>query len=100
MLVILKMDSHTGHETSDEKMTACLHSKFVKLICLLLQIHHLNSLAMMEVSYAWFTAHRNPTNQIHGYNEHSHISGICESKKKDGIGEWRICNGQFRKGKY
>jgi hypothetical protein len=65
-VMVMEMHSHeTYGETSDEKMTVCLYLKFVKIHLLQFHPHHLKSLAVMEVFYAWHMVHKNPTNQTH-----------------------------------
>ena len=56
---------HIISETSNEKIVVCLHLRPVKVTCSLHQFHpHHLMLAMMEVSFAWYMVHRNPTNHL------------------------------------
>ena len=65
-VILMMMGCHMFSETLNVKITVCLHLRPAKVTCSLRQFHpqHLMSLAMMEVSFAWYMVYRNPTNHL------------------------------------
>lgn len=80
-VMLMEICFHELYESvSCEKRNVCHDLKFVKLsrLLLLLQVyspHRLKFLAVMEVSYAWYIIHINPTYHIY---EHK----ICGAKNE------------------